>query len=57
MQLGSGNLRAYDGVDKMPWPGDPRVNLQSGQGGMAKSYQVKQLLAAIERLGFSAEEG
>ena len=40
----------------MPWPGDPRVNLQSGQGGMAKSYQVKQLLAAIERLGFSAEE-
>ena len=44
-------------VWKMPWPGDPRVNLQSGQGGMAKSYQVKQLLAAIERLGSSAEEG
>jgi hypothetical protein len=44
-------------VWKMPWPGDPRVNLQSGQGGMAKSYQVKQLLAAIERLGTFAEEG
>jgi hypothetical protein len=32
------------------------ARLQSGQGRMAKSYQVKQLLAAIERLGTSAEE-
>jgi hypothetical protein len=38
-------------------PGDPRVNLQSGQGGMAKIYQVKQLLAAVERLGPSVDEG
>jgi hypothetical protein len=37
-------------VWKMPWAGDPRVNLQCGQGGMAKAYQVKQLLAAIDRL-------
>ena len=33
-------------VWKMPWPGDPRVNLQNA-GGKAKPYQVRQLLAAI----------
>jgi len=32
-----------------PWPGDPRVNIQSSQG-KAKAYQVRQVLAAIERL-------
>ena len=44
-------------VWKMPWPGDPRVNLQAGRGGMAKIYQVKHLLAAIERLGPLPDEG
>lgn len=44
-------------VWKMPWAGDPRVNLQCGQGGMAKVYQIKQLLAAIDRLGPAADEG
>lgn len=35
-------------VFKMPWPGDPRVNLQeSGEG--AKAYQVRQLLRAVDR--------
>jgi hypothetical protein len=33
------------------------VNLQCGQGGMAKSYQIKQLLAAIDRLGPAVDEG
>lgn len=37
-------------VWKMPWPGDPRVNLQPGEGGKAKTYQVRQLLQAIARL-------
>ena len=37
-------------VWKMPWPGDPRVNLQKGKDGNAKAYQVKQLLLAIEKL-------
>ena len=37
-------------VYKMPWPGDPRVNIQEGKGGKAKPYQVKQVLAAIARL-------
>ncbi len=36
-------------VYRMPWQGDPRVNIQNHKG-MAKSYQVKQVLRAIERL-------
>ena len=36
-------------VYRMPWPGDPRVNIQSLKG-MAKPYQVRQVLKAIEKL-------
>ena len=36
-----------------PWQGDPRVNIQNS-GGMAKAYQVRQVLKAIDRL-FSGE--
>jgi len=36
-------------IYKTPWPGDPRVNIQNDKG-MAKAYQVKQVLKAIERL-------
>ena len=36
-------------VYKTPWQGDPRVNIQNDKG-MAKAYQVKQVLKAIERL-------
>jgi hypothetical protein len=36
-------------IYKTPWPGDPRVNIQSA-GGMAKAYQVRQVLRAIDRL-------
>ena len=36
-------------VFRMPWPGDPRVNIQN-QGGRAKAYQVRQVLKAIDRL-------
>ena len=35
-------------VFKTPWPGDPRVNIQNDHG-MAKAYQVRQVLAAIEK--------
>lgn len=40
-------------IYKTPWQGDPRVNIQNDKG-MAKAYQVKQVLKAIERL---EEEG
>lgn len=36
-------------VYKTPWAGNPRVNIQSDKG-MAKAYQVKQVLEAIEKL-------
>jgi hypothetical protein len=36
-------------VWKMPWAGDPRVNMQKDKGGKAKAYQVQQLLNAIDR--------
>jgi len=36
-------------IYKTPWPGDPRVNNQNDRG-MAKAYQVKQVLKAVERL-------
>ena len=35
-------------VFKTPWPGDPRVNIQNKHG-KAKAYQVRQVLAAIEK--------
>ncbi len=37
-------------VFKTRWPGNPRVNLQKGEGNKAKAYQVRQLLQAIEKL-------
>ena len=36
-------------VYKTPWQGNPRVNIQNAKG-KAKPYQVRQVLAAIERL-------
>jgi hypothetical protein len=44
-----GSKRSSHQVWKMPWPGDPRVNLQPGDGGKAKPYQVRQLVQAIAR--------
>jgi len=37
-------------IYKTPWPGNPRVNIQSDKG-KAKPYQVRQVLLAIERIG------
>lgn len=36
-------------VFKTPWPGDPRVNIQNDKG-KAKTYQVRQVLQAIDTL-------
>ena len=36
-------------IYKTPWPGDPRVNIQNDRG-KAKTYQVKQVLRAIDLL-------
>lgn len=36
-------------IYKTPWAGDPRVNIQNDKG-MAKVYQITQVLKAIARL-------
>ncbi len=36
-------------VFRTPWAGDPRVNIQADKG-MAKPYQVRQVLKAIKRM-------
>jgi hypothetical protein len=43
-------------VYKTPWQGDPRVNIQRGKNGNAKTYQVRQVLDAIARLGAEKNE-
>lgn len=35
---------------KVPWQGEPRINLQKGKGGKAKPYQVKQVKIALLKL-------
>ena len=36
-------------VYRTPWPGAPRVNIQNDRG-MAKVYQVRQVICALEKL-------
>lgn len=36
-------------VYRTPWSGDPRVNIQNDKG-MAKPYQVRQVIRALEKL-------
>ncbi|MDR0782248.1 MAG: toxin HicA [Propionibacteriaceae bacterium] len=42
-------------VYSTPWHGDPRVNIQNDSG-MAKAYQVRQVLKAINRIRAIDEE-
>lgn len=43
-------------IYKTPWAGDPRVNIQLGRNGMAKIYQVRQVLEAIDKLTDNDDE-
>lgn len=36
-------------IYKLPWAGNPRINIQNDQG-KAKAYQVRQVLQAIDKL-------
>ena len=36
-------------IYKTPWLGDPRVNIQDSKG-KAKTYQVRQVLKAVNKL-------
>ena len=42
-------------IYKTPWQGDPRINIQNDKG-VAKAYQVNQVLRAIEKLEKTYDE-
>ena len=47
--FGAPRIKGSHHIFKMPWPGDPMVNLQP-DGNKAKDYQVKQLVKAIKKM-------
>ena len=47
--FGKGRQQSTHIIYKTPWSGDPRINIQNDKG-KAKTYQVKQVLNAIEKL-------
>jgi len=55
--FGEGRQSGSHVVFKMPWPGDPRVNFQRSGKNRAKTYQVMQLLAAVERMEQTTRKG
>jgi predicted RNA binding protein YcfA (HicA-like mRNA interferase family) len=47
--FGPARIRGSHHIFKMPWQGDPRINLQAS-GKMAKPYQVRDVARALARL-------
>lgn len=47
--FGKPRIRGSHHIFKMPWYGDPRINLQRS-GKMAKPYQVRDVKKALEKL-------
>jgi len=47
--FGEPRSRGSHHIFKTPWPGDPRLNLQSEKG-RAKPYQIRQVIAALRKL-------
>ena len=41
-------------IYKTPWAGDPRINIQNDKG-KAKAYQIRQVLAAIDKVAEMAQ--
>jgi len=52
--FGSPRIAGSHHIFKMPWAGDPRINIQR-DGSFAKPYQVRQVKKAIDR--WEAENG
>jgi predicted RNA binding protein YcfA (HicA-like mRNA interferase family) len=53
--FGEPRIRGSHHIFKTPWKGDPRINLQKDSR-MAKPYQVKDVIKAIEKLEVKYEE-
>jgi len=47
--FGEPRIRGSHHIFKMPWQGDPRINIQK-DGNMAKGYQVKTVIKAIRKM-------
>ena len=47
--FGEPRIRGSHHIFKMPWPGNPRINLQE-DGNQAKPYQVQQVIRALKKL-------
>ncbi len=47
--FGKPRIKGSHHIFKTPWKGDPRINLQK-DGKMAKPYQVKLVIKALEKL-------
>ena len=47
--FGEPRIRGSYHIFKMPWAGDPRINLQE-DGHQAKPYQVQQVIRALKKL-------
>lgn len=47
--FGKARLKSGHHIYKTPWQGDPRINIQNGNG-KGKAYQVRQVVKAIKRL-------
>jgi predicted RNA binding protein YcfA (HicA-like mRNA interferase family) len=47
--FGNARVSGSHHIFKTPWPGDPRINIQASKG-EAKTYQVKQVIRALEQL-------
>ncbi len=47
--FGEPRIRGSHHIYKMPWAGDPRINLQE-DGNQAKPYQVQQVIRALQKL-------
>jgi hypothetical protein len=48
-KFGNPRITGSHHIFKTPWKGDPRINIQR-DGKMAKPYQVKLVIKAIEKL-------
>ncbi len=47
--FGAPRIAGSHHIFKMPWPGDPRINLQRDKS-KAKPYQVEQVISALKKL-------
>lgn len=52
--FGKSRMKGSHHIFKTPWPGDPRLNIQSDKG-KAKPYQVEQVITALKRLNEMSE--